>query len=112
MNNITQLFIRATKRKNSIQRVQSVYKRFYGRYPDNDMNSALVHVLSDICDKYLRIKLVTLMSDMNAQNHWKFGIEADDDYSIQCIKILTSYIRLTEKTKFKGLSTPLMFKRK
>jgi len=107
MEKLTQLFIRACKSRNPQVRVRSVYRRFYGDYSNPEVH--IMGILAAICDEFLELKVLDIISEMNPDNAWKYG--KSDSYESAVIKFLTSKIRLSEVSRFEGLQAPLMFRR-
>ena len=108
MNETTQLFIRACKSKDPKKRVISVYKRFYCK--NNNPIPPLINILSNICDEFIEIKTFNLLVEISPENSW-LTCESEYNFNEACLNVLISKIRLTEVSKFTGLSKPLMFKR-
>jgi hypothetical protein len=62
MDKVDNLLIRACKADNPDKRLKSVYRRFYGNYPDPEQY--LVVILSRICDLYLEFPSVSLTNHL------------------------------------------------
>lgn len=111
MDKVKQLIIRACKSNNPELRLKTLYRRFYLLNADDDtMHFSMAGILASICDEYLTIKTSRMVSDLCPGNRWKFGIEDDDNYWQSMVKVLTSYIRLSDKDSFPGLTPPAMFR--
>ena len=107
MDNTTQLFIRACKSKNPEKRINSVYRRFYTHHSDADIH--IINILSRICDMYLKLRVVDVISEISPEKAW-LTCNGEYNYNKACLSVLTSKIRLSEVKVFNGLSKPLMFK--
>lgn len=111
MDKVKQLIIRACKSNNPELRLKTLYRRFYLLNADDDtMHFSMAGILASICDEYLTIKTSRMVSDLCPGNRRKFGIEDGDNYWQSMVKVLTSYIRLSDKESFPGLTPPVMFR--
>jgi hypothetical protein len=104
MTKLEQLFIRACKSSDGKKRIRSLYRRFY--YYEYDPQHA-VNILAEICDKHLHLKTAELISDLSPNNEWKHPA---NNYWERCLSILIGKIRLSEVSKFDGLTAPLRFR--
>lgn len=109
MNKLDQLFIRACKLENPHKRVFSVYKRFYCRDIKNP-EPHIINILAKLCDKYVPMTTTHLLGVLDP-NHIQFFIREDYDYNQACLQTLISRIRLSEVSKFPGLTSPARFRR-
>lgn len=101
------LFVRACKCRSPFKRVLSVYRRQYGNYENDTMYIA--GILASLCDKYNVITTSQLLTDMNPDNHWKFGNKLDG-YFTTSVNILISHIGHTNIDKFGGFISPIRFR--
>lgn len=109
MDTTEQLFIRACKSREPYKRVANVYRHFYLSY--NIDNGAIAHILMDIAEKYIEIKLPRVLNRLNPNTFDLVPYNIDDDYWTKCVKILISEIRFSSVDKFPGLTIPAMFRK-
>ena len=103
MDKTEQLFIRACKSKDSYTRLKSVYKRYYLYNDDWEHHTLLI--LSKICDKYLNLSVVDIISGLAPGQHFKAG-----NYTQRSLDYLIIQIAHTEIKRFEGLSSPRRFR--
>jgi len=109
MDKVTALFIRAIKSGESADfRMKRIYQRFY-YYEESSKDIA--QIISSIVSKYNIMQHRDYVDSFNPDNAWKFGINPQDDYYTKCLKIFSSFIRLTKVSDFEGLPIPAKFKR-
>lgn len=110
MTNTEQLFIRACKSLQPEVRVKSVYRRFYGNYPDDVYIRNIPLVLLNIIENNNIMTVRQLVDDLLPDNNWRYEHKKDDNYMILLRKVFISRIRLSEVSKLPGFKKPLRFK--
>ncbi len=99
MPNLTKeqiLFIRACKSNNGLQRVKSVYRRFYCKgFGHIEQRRALISILLDICDMCCPIRAVELVNRLNPDSLYVVN-RYDDKYNYEVVLLdfLVEYISL------------------
>lgn len=94
MDKTDQLLIRAIKSKYPFDRVHSVYRRLYGKFPQKVANEALFCLLSELCDKYSPISSYTFAAQISQTQ--KDGLAL---YSVPLY-----HLRFTRADKFEGIT--------
>ncbi len=102
MNKYDMLFVRACKSRSPLTRVRSVYHRFYTRTAGKHENFNIARILASICDKYNPMSTGDLISALNPDNNWRYGILDEDSHWTAALKIMISHLRLSEVSKFDG----------
>jgi len=110
MNKTTQLFIRACKSTDPGKRVRSVYRRFY-LAGQEDNSGFIANILLEICQNYSLYRLQDLACDLSPGSLVLYG-PPDNNYWRCVMRVAISKIRLTERSKFPGLTRPARFRRK
>lgn len=108
MDKIEILFVRACKSENTLERIKSVYRRFY--YSEYK-SEPVACILTRIASKYDLIRLRELIQDLDPQNSWEFGYNEDTPYYERVVAIMASTIRLANVDKFPGYRVPAMFRK-
>tara|TARA_R110000850_G_scaffold120420_2_gene237795 strand:- start:1312 stop:1698 length:387 start_codon:yes stop_codon:yes gene_type:complete len=123
MDNTTQLFIRACRTSNDIQRLQSVYRRFYGDYGDKVNMVAIGDLLTHIVDEYTTMSIGEYKRKQSEYHSYdqvanmmrKKGEEEKhtEEYLLH-LYVMHDKIRYTNKDKLieVGMRTPAMFRNK
>jgi len=111
MNKQRQLLIRACKSKNPLKRLRSIYRRFYlDRFTDYEFYAHVGGFLLDICVDYDLYPLTKFVSDLEPKLSWMHGIPKNAPYKKRVLMLCISKIKLTETSKFQGLTRPLRFR--
>ena len=108
MDKTTQLFIRACKSKDSYTRLRSVYRRFY--LDDLNWEPHVVLILSRICDNYLNLSTIDIITGVSPHKDWMYPEELRDDYHYKALSYLSTVIAHTKIDNFEGLSRPRRFR--
>ena len=105
------LFIRACKTADPHKRVRSVYRRFYGNFPTEETNKALVIILAGLCDRYKPFKAADLLSKVHPSK-----LQFTGDYHIDWMRLaedaLIHQLRYTRSSELPGVRIPTKFARK
>lgn len=109
MTKIEMLFIRACKSLNPYKRIDSVYRRFYGKYEDNTWYK--VGILIVIIEKYFPIHLLSVVSALNPSMCLFKGLP--NSYEKNVLYMLYSHIRFVNDNKLpEDFIKPVRFRRK
>ena len=109
MNKTEQLLIRACKSKDPYTRVRSVYRRYYLLSEDHS-DFYIAGILSNIFDKHCKIEMREIFSIFHPDNYSNIMSDETEPYSTKFTRMLISKIRLTTKSNFKGLTSPMYFR--
>ena len=123
MDNTTILFIRACKSQDSIKRLRSVYRRFYGAYGEVSDISSISDLLVHIVDEVSPMSLSEYLRDVSSYrsyynvavmcNKSKEPIEKDPEYltTLYIMRDKLRYICREDLVKM-GCPTPARFRNK
>ena len=109
MTPIENLFIRACKSAYPHNRVRSVYRRFYGSFPTEETNKALVIILAGLCDKYNPFEAADLLSKVNP-NKATFQGQPIMDWLTLALNVLIYQLRFTRPKSLSGFIAPARFR--
>ena len=105
MEKLEMLFIRACKSDNPYERVQKVYRRFYGDYAESDR--FIIQILSDICDKYRPFKTIDLIDRTRG-----ICTSSCPPHSKEIVLMLVNRLWLIRVTDLSGYIPPLRFRKR
>ena len=104
MTKLDMLWFRACKSKNPQKRLQSVYRRFYlcGEADPCD----LANILCGLVEKYLHLPLYSIIDGLNPDH----PVYRGHTHFERLVLMLTSKLRLSNMTPFKGYIAPMRFR--
>lgn len=107
MNKYDALFVRALKSNSPEFRIRRLYcKTYYHVYSE----SAVVDVLCRIVKQYNLMTATNWIDGLNPVNGWQYGLDLNATYYQRCIALMSSYIRLTEVSRFDNYPIPARFR--
>lgn len=93
-------FVLACKSRDPNKEVLKVYGEVY-YLGDQDPSRHITVILGDICDKYQLFNTKDLISCLDPDTDWQYGIDECDSFHKKVVKVLTTKIRLTTMSKFR-----------
>jgi hypothetical protein len=109
MDKYQALFVRAIKSKSPDFRVKRLYSRFYC---SQVAEIHICRVVSKIVEHNNLMSTKDWIDGLNPINGWMYGIDENTSYYERCNKLMYSFIRLTEISKFDKFPLPAFWRNK
>jgi hypothetical protein len=118
MDKINQLWIRACKTQDSVKRLKSVYRRYYGDYGLQDNERSIASILTSLVDEVFPMSISKFLQDKYSYNTYdkmymvmKGGEETSE--ALTLIYIMRDRLRYTTKQQLieSGVTSPAKWRR-
>jgi hypothetical protein len=111
MDTLTQLLIRACKTEVAWVRLRSIYRRYYARGLNYDVETNhIVSLLASVIDEYNPIPTMDLVNNLYRSKLEDVRYPSKAHWDSQCLDALIYTVRTTPKRRLPGLTTPARYK--